>query len=86
MRVDFPYLMSDEDRHGNRRLYARKNGRKIRIREKPGTEAFAQAYADALQAIEHGDGAKHATIKGALAGDARLVGSVLFRFTGIHGT
>ena len=68
MRVDFPYLMPDEDRHGNRRLYVRKNGRKIRLREKPGTEAFAQAYADALHAIEHGDGTKHAAIKGAPAG------------------
>jgi integrase len=68
MRIDFPYLMPDEDRHGNRRLYVRKHGRKVRIREKPGTEAFAQAYADALHAIAQGDGAKHPAIKGAPAG------------------
>jgi integrase len=69
MRLDFPYLMADRDRHGNRRIYVRKNGRKIRIREKLSTEAFAQAYADALHAIEHEDGTtKHGSIKGAPAG------------------
>ncbi len=69
MRLDLPYLMSDHDRHGNRRLYARKNGRKIRLREKPGTEAFVQAYADALTAIERADGVnKHPITKGAPAG------------------
>ena len=51
MRVDFPYLMSDRDRHGSRRYYVRRQGRKIRIREIPGTEAFVIAYADALRAI-----------------------------------
>lgn len=55
MRVDFPYLMADRDRHGNARLYVRRGGRKVRIREKLGTEAFAQAYADALNAIGQGD-------------------------------
>jgi integrase len=50
MRVDFPYLISDRDRRNNLRYYVRRNGRKIRIREKYGTEAFALAYADALRA------------------------------------
>lgn len=68
MRVDFPYLMADTDRHGNRRYYARRGGRKIRLREKPGTEGFAQAYADALHAIEQGDGHKRLVAKGAPAG------------------
>ena len=52
MRMNFPYLMSDRDRHGVTRYYVRRNGRKVRIREKPGTEAFAQAYADALRALD----------------------------------
>jgi integrase len=52
MRVDFPYLMSDRDRHGNERFYVRRHGRKIRIRKKLGTEDFALAYADALRALE----------------------------------
>lgn len=69
MRVDFPYLMADRDRHGNRRFYVRRNGRKIRLRDKPGTEAFAQAYADALHAINHGDGKiGHEIIKAAPMG------------------
>ena len=68
MRIDFPYLMSDRDRHGNERLYVRKNGRKIRLREKRGTEAFAHAYADALHVLEHGDEPSRRIIKGAPAG------------------
>jgi integrase len=67
-------------------MRARKNGRKIRIREQPGTEAFAQAYADALQAIEHGDGAKHTIVKGALAGTLGWLAACYFasqEFTGL---
>jgi hypothetical protein len=52
MRMNIPYLMSDRDRHGVTRYYMRRNGRKVRIREKPGTEAFAQACADALCALD----------------------------------
>ncbi len=52
MRLDLPYLMPDTDRHGNRRLFVRKNGRKVRIREKPGTAAFAAAYTAALDHLE----------------------------------
>ena len=33
MKLDLPYLMRDVDRHGNARLFVRRNGRKIRIRE-----------------------------------------------------
>ena len=53
-RIAFPYLMSDLDRHGNERLYVRRHGRKIRIREKLGTAAFARSYADALQVLDRG--------------------------------
>lgn len=52
MRLDFPYLAADRDRHGNRRFYVRRRGHpKIRLRDKPGTEAFAQAYADGLRVL-----------------------------------
>jgi integrase len=68
VRVEFPYLMPDRSRHGKPRLYVRKNGRKIRIREKLGTEAFAQAYADALFAIDHGEAGKPSVLKGASTG------------------
>ena len=67
MRVDFPYLMADIDRHGNRRYYVRRYGHKIRIRARPGTEAFAQAYADAVATIDRGDETR-GTIRGAPAG------------------
>jgi integrase len=39
------------DRHGNDRLYVRRNGRRIRPREKLGTDKFAKAYAQALEAL-----------------------------------
>lgn len=52
MRLDLPYLMADTDRHGNRRLFVRRHGRKVRIREKPGSAAFASAYTAALTALE----------------------------------
>jgi hypothetical protein len=43
VRANFPYLISDRDRHGVVRYYVRRHGRKIRIREKPGSEAFVAA-------------------------------------------
>lgn len=61
MRADFPYLIPDRDRHGVVRYYVRRHGRKIRIREKPGTEAFALAYAEALAAFDPGAAASSAT-------------------------
>jgi integrase len=66
-RIDFPYLMSDRDRHGNERLYVRRHGRKIRIREKPGTDGFARSYADALQILDRGL-VDRVVLKGAPAG------------------
>src|SRR5262245_32827866 len=52
VRLDLPYLMADTDRHGNRRLFVRRRGRKVRIREKQGTAAFASAYTAALATLE----------------------------------
>jgi integrase len=46
-----PYLERDEDRHGNDRIYVRRNGRRIRIREREGTPAFAKAYSAAVEAL-----------------------------------
>jgi len=67
-RVDFPYLLSDEDRHGNKRLYVRRLGRKIRLRAKPGTQAFAEAYTEALHALSQQHIADRPVLKGAAAG------------------
>lgn len=51
MNIDLPYLVVDTDRHGNARLYVRKDGRKIRIREQRGTAEFATAYAAAIESL-----------------------------------
>jgi hypothetical protein len=52
VKLDLPYLSSEPDRHGNQRLYVRRNGRRIRIKQKRGTAAFAKAYAAALEELE----------------------------------
>lgn len=51
VKLDLPFLSSEPDRHGNDRLYVRRNGRRIRLRDKPGTEKFAKAYALALETL-----------------------------------
>jgi hypothetical protein len=49
--TNLPYLQEDEDRHGNPRVYVRRNGKRVRIREKEGTPEFARAYADAVDRL-----------------------------------
>ena len=46
--IDLKFLIEDTDRHGNVRVYVRRQGRKTRIRETPGTEEFMVAYRAAL--------------------------------------
>jgi hypothetical protein len=50
-RLEFPYLLTDYDRHGNQRWFVRlpaergkKLRRKIRIKATPGTEEFTTLY------------------------------------------
>lgn len=52
MEIDLPYISTEYDRHGNLRVYVRKNGRRIRIRHAPGSDAFAAAYAAALAKLD----------------------------------
>src|SRR3954451_9918822 len=52
MKIDLPYIVSDKDRRGNRRLYVRRFGKKVRLRAKPHTMAFMQEYNDGLTALE----------------------------------
>jgi len=41
----YRYIVEDVDRHGNVRIYFRRTGQpKIRLRERPGTEAFDAEY------------------------------------------
>jgi integrase len=53
VRVKFPYLMQDRDRHGNIRVYVRRHGRKVRIAEPMGSRGFARAYSKAMEALEN---------------------------------
>jgi hypothetical protein len=46
------YVSFDPDRHGNPRHYFRRFGRRIRLREAPGTQAFLDEIERAVVAIE----------------------------------
>jgi integrase len=55
-----PYLRIDKDRHGNERIFVRRHGRNIRLREASDTAAFQREYANALQQIATADRTKKA--------------------------
>jgi integrase len=46
--ADLKYVYRDTDRHGNRRIFARRFGRKIRLRQPEGSEEFFEEYRQAL--------------------------------------
>ena len=48
--LDLKYLVKDTDRRGNDRIYVRRHGRKVRIRELATVEEFMAAYRAALEA------------------------------------
>lgn len=50
-KVEIPYVLQDVDRHGNLRLYYRRNGRKVRIRAALGSAEFWTRY-NALMGAE----------------------------------
>jgi len=52
METNLPYLERDEDRHGNPRVYVRRHGKRVRLRETEGTPAFARACSEALERLE----------------------------------
>ena len=49
--AELKYLYRDKDRHGNRRLFARRFGRKIRLRLPEGSEEFFEECKQALVAL-----------------------------------
>jgi hypothetical protein len=51
VQLDLPYLNTDTDRHGNKRVFVRRHGRKIRIRETTGSAEFLRVYTEALGAL-----------------------------------
>ena len=85
MRVlDLQYLAIDRDRHGNLRTYVRIGRKKIRIREKRGTEAFLEKYKEAVRLLTHPGEPERDVIKPARAGTvgwlaAKYFGSVEFQ-------
>ena len=46
-------VSADRDRHGNPRLYYRKNGKRVRLREAPGTREFNEEVACALLGVPY---------------------------------
>lgn len=50
--ADLRYLTEELDRHGNVRIYVRRRGQRIRIREEPGTQEFMDAYKLAVSGEE----------------------------------
>src|SRR4051812_5284419 len=50
MKIKLPYLLHDQDRHGNARVYFRQSGRPmVRLHAPPGSEAFLDEYRRARQ-------------------------------------
>ena len=51
--VKLRFVYDDTDRHGNVRIYFwHKGGRKVRIRETPGTQSFFEVYHELLAQCE----------------------------------
>jgi integrase len=50
-QTDLDYLSRESDRHGNDRLYARRHGKRIRLRAREGTPEFAKEYAAAVDKL-----------------------------------
>jgi integrase len=69
---DYKYLVEDVDRHGNVRLYFRRNGQpKIRLVEKPGTPAFEAEYMRAFRGERTLAPPSNPDRRGAVAGTMR---------------
>ena len=83
--INLKYLVEDVDRHGNVRLYVRRHGRKIRIRETPGTDEFMAAYRAALDGPARP--ADHPSSQAAAAGSLRWLVQSYYgcpEFLGLH--
>jgi integrase len=85
MMLDFPYLKSDPDRHGNDRLYVRRHDRKVRLRETPGTPAFIAEYDAGLKALERAYSERNGTaapkaLKGPTAATPYTLGWLIAKY------
>lgn len=80
MDVPLKYLSQEPDRYGTVRLYVRRYGRKIRIREVPGSPAFLKAYQKALAELGR-DEAKPEPLTEAAAGSVAQLALAYFAST-----
>jgi integrase len=51
VKIELPYLSEEPDRHGNIRLYVRRNGRRIRLRVPRSADNFLDVYRAALDSL-----------------------------------
>jgi len=51
LKIAFPYVSAEIDRHGNPRVYVRRSGRRVRIRAPLGSPEFAKEYSAALESL-----------------------------------
>lgn len=58
LKIHIPYVVADTDRHGNVRVYYRRNGRKVRLHQIAGTAAFAAEVEAAKSLLDTGANAK----------------------------
>jgi integrase len=49
--IDLDYLSRESDRHGNERLYVRRNGKRIRLRKPVGSKEFLDEYKAAVEKL-----------------------------------
>ena len=81
--LDLKYLVKDTDRHGNVRVYVRRHGRKVRIRDLATVEEFMPAYRAALESVPAVD----AVVTMASPGSLRWLVQAYYgapEFTGLH--
>lgn len=78
MRTDLPYLSRETDRHGNECIYVRRHGKRVRIKAKEGTPAFAAAYNAALAALEPQKGGGHPDLTAHAKGTLGWLGARYF--------
>jgi integrase len=78
METSLPYLSRDPDRHGNPRIYVRRNGKRVRIHEPEGTPAFAKAYTEAVDKLGDRPGKRASTLREHTKGTLGWLGAQYF--------
>lgn len=77
LKVTLPYVHEYIDRHGKRRRYARRHGKKVTLHAEPGTDAYLAEYQAAMQTLAvKPTAARHGTWDALVS---EYLGSALFR-------